>query len=259
MQRVEGSRNPYSGLARIRSAGELVAGLDPNNLPFSTAHPTPAGLDHEIAGLVAAELGVALRVYWGVSAHDSYPSHLATKRRCDVILGVMPDDRFGQRVLYSRPYYMASYRQVIKTGADRPGDLEPLAVEAGVAIRGLKGRPVHTYPSTEAILEAVARGREKAGYVISTRGPWLAAGSWPGALEFLPAGSNGTGAQTADRLPVCAAVRKSDADLKAALDQAFGALERSGALAAALARWHIPLDSANDPATGPGPRKVPGP
>ena len=88
MQRVQGSRNPYSGLARVRSAGALVVGLDPNNLPFSTAHPTPAGLDYEVAGLLAAELGVALRVYWGISAHDSYPSHLATKRRSDVILGI---------------------------------------------------------------------------------------------------------------------------------------------------------------------------
>ncbi len=139
MQRVQGSRNPYSGLARIRSAGELVVGLDPNNLPFSTAHPTPAGLDHELAGLLAAELGVALRVYWGISAHDSYPSHLATRRRCDAILGVMPDDRFAQRVLYSRPYYLASYRRVVRSGSDTPAEDEPLAVEEGVAVRGLQG------------------------------------------------------------------------------------------------------------------------
>ena len=54
-------------------------------------------------------------------------------------------------------------------------------------MRGLKGRPVRSYPSTDAILEAVATGREKAGYVISTRGPWLAHERWPGKLAFLPA------------------------------------------------------------------------
>ena len=42
----------------------------------------------------AEELGVSLRVYWAYSAHDSYPSKLAAKQLCDVILGVMPDDRF---------------------------------------------------------------------------------------------------------------------------------------------------------------------
>jgi polar amino acid transport system substrate-binding protein len=252
MQRVTRSQNPYSGLARIRSAGALVVGLDPNNLPFSTAHPAPAGLDYEIAGLLADELGVALRVYWGVSAHDSYPSHLATKGRCDVILGIMPDDRFAQRVLYSRPYYVAQYRRVVRSGADPPGAEEPLAVESGVAVRGLKGRAIHWYPSTEAILEAVARGREQAGYVIATRGGWLAHERWPGALVFLPGAD-----PPVDRFPVCAAVRKSDGDLEEAIDRSWDALDRSGRLAAVLARWHIPMESVNG--SGPGPRKAPTP
>jgi polar amino acid transport system substrate-binding protein len=270
MQRVQGSKAPYSGLARIRSAGALVVGLDPNNLPFSTAHPAPAGLDYEIAGLLADELGVALRVYWGISAHDSYPSHLATKGRCDVILGIMPDDRFARRVLYSRPYYMAGYRQVVRPGADPPGAGEPLAVEAGVAVRGLKGRPVESYPSTEAILEAVALGRVKAGYVIATKGSWLAHERWPGALEFLPTAREANAAGAADRFPVCAAVRKSDGDLKEAIDRAWDALDRTGRLAAVLARWHVPNDLSDGvPARSegrlsgngsePGPRKAAGP
>ena len=59
-------------------------------------------------------------------------------------------------------------------------------MEQGVAVRGLKERPVQWYSSTEAILEAVALGRAKAGYVISTRGPWLAQERWPGRSFFLP-------------------------------------------------------------------------
>ncbi len=34
-------------------------------------------------------------------------------------------------------------------------------MEEGVAVRGLEGRPVRSYPSTEAILEAVATGGRK--------------------------------------------------------------------------------------------------
>src|SRR5207244_13231684 len=107
LSRVETSKNPYGGLERVRSAGVLIVGLDQANLPFSTAHPKPEGLDYEVAGLLAEQLGVSLQVYWAYSAHDSYPSKLATKKLCDVILGVMPDDRFGRRVLYSKPYYVA--------------------------------------------------------------------------------------------------------------------------------------------------------
>jgi ABC-type amino acid transport substrate-binding protein len=243
MQRIQGSKAPYAGLARVRSAGELVVGLDQNNLPLSTAHPEPAGLDHEIAGLLAAQLGVSLRVYWAYSAHDSYPSKLASRQLCDVILGVMPDDRFAQRVLYSRPYYSARYLWVVRAGDGPPDDHEPVAVEEGVAVAGLKGRPVRSYPSTEAILEAVAAGREKAGYVISTRGPWLAERSRPGKLAFVPASS----ASLVDRFPISAAVRKGDRDLKDAIDRAWDELERSGRLAQAFARWHIPYDLASTP------------
>jgi polar amino acid transport system substrate-binding protein len=237
MQKVQTSRHPYGGLERVRSAGVLVVGLDQSNLPFSAAHPEPAGLDYEIARLLAEKLGVSLQVYWAYSAHDSYPSKLATKKLCDVMLGVMPDDRFGDRVLFSKPYSLASYQLVVPSGADTPAGLdqvkEPLAVEPGVAARGLEGRKTQTYPDLEEVLKAVAKNQAKAGYVISTRGHWLAERHWPGKLRFLDGAA-------ADRFPICAAVRKSEKDLKAAIDQALEELAESGKLAAVFERWHIP-------------------
>ena len=237
LQTIQKSKHGYSGLAKIRSAGEIVIALDQNNLPFSTAHPEPAGLDYEIAGLLAEQLGVRLRVYWAISAHDSYPSKLSPKALCDAILGIMPDDRFAQRALYTRPYFRASYQWVVRSGDESPGPNAPVALEAGLAVRGLGKRPVHAYPSTEAILEAVATGREKAAYVISTRGSWLAQEHWPGKLVFLSAGEN------ADRIPLCAAVRKTERDLKEAIDRAWDELDRSGQLARVFDRWHIPFGS----------------
>lgn len=233
MQKLQTSRNPYDGLERIRSAGALVVGLDQGNLPFSTAHPEPAGLDYDIARLLAEKLGVSLRVYWAYSTHDSYPSKLATKKLCDVILGVMPDDRFADRVLYSKPYYIASYRWVVRPGDDAPVGKEPLAVEPGLVVRGLKERETRTYPNLEGILEAVAANQVRGGYVISTRGHWLAEKRWPGKLRFLDG-------NPADRFPICAAVRKSDKDLQAAVDQALADLAESGKLAEVFDRWHIP-------------------
>jgi polar amino acid transport system substrate-binding protein len=235
LAKVQRSRNPYGGLERVRSAGVLVVGLDQGNLPFSAANPKPAGLDYEVAGLLAQKLGVSLRVYWAYSAHNSYPSKLASKKSCDVILGVMPDDRFGSKVLYSKPYYIAGYQLVVPAGAGGAARAAggPLAVEPGVAARGLRGRKTETHTSLEGILEAVAAGRVKAGYVISTRGQWLAASRWPGKLQFLDG-------DAADRFPICAAVRKSDKDLKAAIDQALAELAESGKLAEVFARWKIP-------------------
>ncbi len=245
MQRVLTSKNPYSGLERIRSAGTLVVGLDHHNLPFSTAHPKPAGLDYEIAELLAKKLGVSLKIYWGYSQHDSYPSRLATKKLCDVMLGVMPDDRFANRVLYSSPYYLTSYRLVAPNDAAQPLTVErlgkePLAVEDGTVVRGLPdGTVTKTYPSLERILDAVANNEVKAGYVISTRSQRLAEQKWPGKLKFHD------GAKV-DRFPICAVVRKSDADLMAALNVALVDLAQSGELAKVFARWHVPYFSPSE-------------
>lgn len=238
MQRVQTSKKSYGGLERVRSAGVLVVGLDQRNLPFSTAHPEPAGLDYEIAGLLAKKLGVELRVYWAYSAHDSYPSKLATKKLCDVMLGVMPDARFGDRVLYSQPYYLARYQLVVPAGAGGPKGSEAVAIERGIAVRGLQDRATRPYPSLEEILEAVVKEQVTAGYVISTQGHWLAERRWPGKLRFID------GADV-DRFPICAAVRKGDADLKAAIDLAWEELDRSGQLAKVFAFWHIPYVSPN--------------
>ena len=70
--------------------------------------------------------------------------------------------QFGQRVLFSRPYYLAKYQRIVRSGEGPLTDKESVAVEEGVAVRGLKGRVAQSFPSTEAILEeAVATGRVK--------------------------------------------------------------------------------------------------
>lgn len=246
MQRRQRSKQRYAGLDRIRSAGELVVGLDQNSPPFSTAHPQPAGLDYEIAGLLAEKLGVSLRIYWAYSSHDSYPSKLANKELCDVMLGVMPDDRFGQRVTYSKPYYFNDYRVVTPTEAADPTAETPLAVERGLALRGIGGRTVHEYPSLEGVLKAVVSGQEAAGYVSSTRGSWLAEERWPGKLKLVSSDS-----AAVDRFPICAAVRKTDGDLAAAVDQALQELSQSGALGEVFQRWHIPYEPLEAPEQAP--------
>jgi ABC-type amino acid transport substrate-binding protein len=143
-------------------------------------------------------------------------------------------------VQFSRPYYAAKYQMVVATGGGLPTTEEPLGVEEGVALRGLKGRKVQAFPNTESILKAVAAGRARAGYVISTRASWLANERWRGKLTFVDC------TETSDSFPICAAVRKSDGDLKDAIDNAWDNLQRSGKLAQVFARWHIPFEPARD-------------
>ena len=155
----------------------------------------------------------------------------------------MPDDRFGDRVLFSQPYYTASYQRLVLAGADIPAEPsadDPLAIEAGVAVRGLEGQTTRAYSSLEEILAAVAAKKVTAAYVISTRASWLAERRWPGEFRFLAG-------DAVDRFPICAAVRKADKDLKAAIDRALNELAASGELAAVFARWHIPYPGRKTP------------
>ena len=151
---------------------------------------------------------------------------------------------FGELVIYSKPYYHATYQLVVRADTTVLAKDTPLAVQRGVAVRGLDGRDVREYPTLEAILSAVAKGEEQAGYVISSRGHWLAEQHWPGELKFI-----GGGSEAVDRFPICAAVRKGDADLKAAIDQALDELAESGRLAEVFQRWHIPFMSPQETPT----------
>src|SRR5262249_8610941 len=147
--------------------------------------------------------------------------------------------RFGKRVIFSKPYYFAEYRCVVAAGAASPDEETPLAVERGLALRGIRGRELHEQPGLEGILLAIVEGRERAGYVSAPRGSWLAEQGWPGKLTLIrPEGDAG------DRFPICAAVRKTDDDLKTAIDRAFAELAESGKLAEVFAHWHFPYETA---------------
>ena len=234
------SRHGYGDLQKIQVRGTLIVGLDQNNLPFSTAHPGPSGLDYEVAQLLAEKLGVSLEVYWAYSSHDSYPAKLVHKKLCDVILGVMPDDRFAQRVTYSEPYYYAHYQYVVSTD-NKTIDIQRLlaakaiAMESGIAVRGVMTRQLKHYSSLESILNAVVAGKVQAGYVLSSRASWLAAEKWPGQLQFVQPKSD------IDRFPICVALRRGEAELKNEIDSAFRQLRNSGQLEQVFLRWHVPL------------------
>ena len=243
MSRRQRSQHQYNGLQSVRSRGTLVVGLDQNNLPYSKSHPKPAGIDYEIAQLLAKELGVSLEVYWAYSSHDSYPSKLANKRLCDVILGVMPDDRFAQRVTYSRPYYSAEYVYAVSTSNQSVEETKllgdsPIAVEPGLAIRGLEGKQVQSFSSLTSILAAISTGKVATGYVLSSRAHWLASEQWPGKLRFVAPES------PVDRFPICAAMRRNEADFAKAINAALEKLLESRQLAEVFARWHIPFNEA---------------
>jgi ABC-type amino acid transport substrate-binding protein len=156
----------------------------------------------------------------------------------------MPDDRFAQRVTYSEPYSYASYQYVLSADnksidLERALATEVIALESGIAVRGLTDRQLKRYSSLESILDAVAAGRIQAGYVISSRAHWLAAEKWPGQLQFAQPKSE------IDCFPICVALRRGETELREEINSAFRQLRHSGQLEQAFMRWHVPLGASS--------------
>ena len=76
MQKIQTSKHAYSGLAAFAQPVSWSWAWIRTTFPFRPLTPSQPGFDYEIAGLLAKELGVRLRVYWAYSSHDSYPSKL---------------------------------------------------------------------------------------------------------------------------------------------------------------------------------------
>src|SRR5581483_3801180 len=107
---------------RVRDHGELVVGMDPANLPYSSARDDRPGFDVEIARALAARLGVKLRIGWLDVQRETAVGELL-ERRCDLVLGepvaanvVADDEELAGKVLYSRPYYGTGYVLVHRKG-----------------------------------------------------------------------------------------------------------------------------------------------
>ena len=154
-----------------------------------------------------------------------------------MILGVMADDRFEQRVLYSRPYYVAKYQLVVRAGQGAPAADDLVGVEEGLAIRGLKGRVTKSIPSTEAILEAVAEGRVKSRLCDFDPCTLARLQAVAGASSF-----SCQPLKIVDCFPISAAVRKSDRDLKGGDRPGLGSSSIDRAAGEVFARWHVPYE-----------------
>jgi len=128
-------------------------------------------------------------------------------------------------------YAVPSNNRVIDVESDL--DEKTIAVETGVALRGLGTRRVQTYANLDAILSAVATGEAPAGYVLSSRAHWLSAQKWPGKFRFVQPDLQ------ADRFGICAAIRRGETNLKNEIDAAWLELRESGQLQKVFARWQV--------------------
>jgi quinoprotein dehydrogenase-associated probable ABC transporter substrate-binding protein len=119
---------------------------DPNNLPFS--NDKGEGFENKIAGLLAAELGVAIRYTWFPDS-VGFIRNTLNARACDLIIGTVSGNELLQN---TNPYYRSVYSMVYRPGsAKAPASIDdPVLQEASIGI--VAGTPPATILAQKGLL-----------------------------------------------------------------------------------------------------------
>jgi polar amino acid transport system substrate-binding protein len=233
---------PGDALAAVRARGELRWGADAfGGAPYVFQDPMDpnhlVGFEVELADAIARRLGVRAR-----PAEGPWEKLLELLQRGDfdvALNGIEVAEEKSRVCLLSRPYYAAAERLTVRRGDPAaPRTLEALAgrkvgtLPGSLAQRMLEraGAEVRTYDGGQNdVYDDLRLGRTDAVLLDEPIARYY--GDIQPELETLP------GALGEVRYAV--AVRKGDEALRAAIDEAIGALARDGSLRALYQRWGI--------------------
>jgi len=228
---------------------------DPSNPPFSSQHATEPGFEVEIARAIADAIGAELSVHWFPTTREIAALRQLYEGRCDLLMGVPVTSRYTDdkpRLLFTVPYYVMTQVVVAPT------------VGGVASIEGLQGKLVGVQAMTLSDQLAYERGWNRKVYLkpeelfaalVGTEvdavvvesafaGPFLRKISGFGQLALR---------DPQRELPIGAAVRKTDAELKDAVDRALLTL-RDKRLPDIFSRYGIILAQAPPPpASEPAP------
>jgi ABC-type amino acid transport substrate-binding protein len=158
--------------------------LAADNLPMSAAYPPPSGVEVELARALAAELNTEAELQWLDHADRGEDAVLAG--RCEAAFGAVVDPGLADgRVLpglaLSTPYLGAGYQLVRRSDAPPARSLAELGeARIGVEVESVpiytlkqRGHRVHALDDSDAVIEAVADGRVRYGYLWGPLATWL--------------------------------------------------------------------------------------
>jgi len=223
---------------------------DPSNLPFSSQDTNEPGFELEIARAIAGTLGADLSVHWFPTVREIVTLRQLYEGQCDLLMGMPLTERFTgdkRRLSFTAPYYVM--RQVLVSptvGAVRSlDDLRGKLV--GVQAMTLSDQLVYergynrkVYLNPAETFTALVRGEVDAAVMESAFAGWFLRRN---------AGFQATGISDPQRdLEIGAAVRKTDPELKDAVDRAIQQL-RSTNLPDILSRYGLVLAQASPVAT----------
>ena len=215
---------------------------DPSNLPFSSQNEQDPGFEVEIARAIAESLGAEFSVHWFPTAIEVVAFRQLYDDRCDVLMGMPISERFTNdkpRLTFSTPYYFMGQAIVSSSlgGVRSLDDLKGKVI--GVQAMTLSDQLVYeralirkVYLSPEETFTALARGEVDAAVMESPLAGWY--------VKKNPGFRASAITDPLREFRIGAAVRKTDRELKDALDRTIQDLQ-STKIPDILARYGVTL------------------
>jgi polar amino acid transport system substrate-binding protein len=228
-------------LADIKASGNIALCAHPNSLPFASKNGRRHGFQVELAEALARQLGVTLTREWIITRYDLF------RAPCDIVMDSIadPEAQEDSGLQISRPYRRTSVALVVRAG-DKTSALDQLGgrkvgvLTSSVAAMTLDKRGIDTVPGLfeDELLAMLAKREIDAAAVTATSADYFNL-RHPGAKLRLIDAFDGEPDLSWN---VAVGMRRPDAELRQAVDEALTSLLADGTVKRVYAHYGIRLE-----------------
>ena len=243
-----------STLERARERGTIVACADPYNMPFSSPDPNAPGFDVDIAREIATGMGLDIAYHWadtGTRGGLSRAVRLSINDgKCAFFMGVpdepdMLEEYEEKRLDITRSYVNMGYVLVGRTGGRSAKTLaEVKDAKIGVIMFTVadmdlsrEGFLTDPYRVSEENLAALQNGDVEFSLLLSSKVGWWLHQNPESGLEIV----DGFTPDPRMDYGLVIAVRRTEQDLKAAINEQLEKMVASGRIAEIVAKYGVPF------------------
>ena len=243
-----------TALEKARERGTIVACADPYNLPFSSPDPNMPGFDVEIAKEIAAGMGLEIAYHWvdtGTRGGLSRAIRLSINdNKCAFFMGIpdepdMLEEYEEKKLIITRPYLGMGYVLVGKEGGPSPQTLAD-AKDAKIGVLmftvadmdlSREGFRTDPYRVNEENLAALQKGEVDFSLILSSKAGWWLHQNPGSGLAII----DGFTPDPRMQYGLVIAVRRTEQDLQAAINEQLEQLVASGRIAEIVAKYGVPF------------------
>jgi polar amino acid transport system substrate-binding protein len=225
-------------LEDVKSSGTIVLCAHPNSLPFASKEGKRHGFQVELAEALAHQLGVKLTRNWVITAVDVF------RTECDIVMDSIADRQAQSEsgLQLSKPYRRSGVTLAVRAG-DKTRSLDDLGprkvgvLTSSIAAMTLNKRGIETVPSLfeDEIMDMLADGEVDAAAVTPISAGYYNLNHPKGKFRLVPAFDG----EPDLSWNVAVGMRRPDAELRQAIDDAVTRLVADGTVKRIYARYGV--------------------